>query len=82
MSDVQIHRKGRGAGSNPANRFDRLRTELDLGALDEEERRAVPTLFLTDATKSVLSENKSPDVGFRFSLNPYRGFRRSQGELF
>jgi DNA repair photolyase len=73
MADVEIHRKGRGAGRNPANRFERLSTELDLGALDEEERRAVPTLFLTDATKSVLSENKSPDVGFRFSLNPYRG---------
>ncbi|NNE69032.1 MAG: radical SAM protein, partial [Rhodothermales bacterium] len=73
MADVKAHRKGRAAGSNPANRFDRLSTELDPGELTEEERRAVPTKFLTDTTRSVLSENKSPDVGFRFSLNPYRG---------
>lgn len=73
MADVKIHRRGRGAGSNPANRFERLATELDAGELDEEERRSVKTQFLTDASKSVLSENNSPDVGFRYSLNPYRG---------
>jgi DNA repair photolyase len=26
-----------------------------------------------DATRTILSENKSPDLGFRWSLNPYRG---------
>lgn len=26
-----------------------------------------------DATRSILAENKSPDLGFRWSLNPYRG---------
>jgi DNA repair photolyase len=26
-----------------------------------------------DHTRSILAENDSPDVGFRFSLNPYRG---------
>ena len=26
-----------------------------------------------EQAKTVLSENDSPDVGFRFSLNPYRG---------
>ena len=26
-----------------------------------------------DATRAILSENKSPDLGFRWSLNPYRG---------
>lgn len=26
-----------------------------------------------ERAKSILSENKSPDVGFRFSVNPYRG---------
>ena len=32
-----------------------------------------PTIFYRDASRSVLAENDSPDVGFRFSLNPYRG---------
>jgi DNA repair photolyase len=31
------------------------------------------TRFVTDRSKSVVTENDSPDVGFRFSLNPYRG---------
>ncbi len=26
-----------------------------------------------DSTRSILAENKSPDLGFRWSLNPYRG---------
>src|SRR4029453_9449744 len=33
----------------------------------------VPTTYYRDASRSVLAENDSPDVGFRFSLNPYRG---------
>ena len=36
-----------------------------------EER--VPTSYLVDASRSILAENDSPDIGFRFSLNPYRG---------
>jgi len=34
---------------------------------------SVPTRFIEDDSKSILSENNSPDVGFRFSVNPYRG---------
>lgn len=29
--------------------------------------------LLEDATRAILSENDSPDVGFRWSVNPYRG---------
>lgn len=72
MSD-SIHRRGRGAGVNPANRFDRHHVEEDAGALDEHERRSVPTRFTKDTSRTVLSENESPDVPFTFSLNPYRG---------
>jgi DNA repair photolyase len=28
---------------------------------------------LPDASKSIIAENDSPDVGFRYSINPYRG---------
>src|SRR4051812_45457415 len=38
----------------------------------EEPPPAALSIFEEDA-KSVLSENDSPDVGFRYSVNPYRG---------
>ena len=31
------------------------------------------TEYLPDASNSIVSENDSPDIPFRFSLNPYRG---------
>ena len=68
-----VHRRGRGAGINPAPRFERFHLEEDPEALDDEERRAVPTTFLTDTSRSILSNNDSPDVPFTYSLNPYRG---------
>jgi DNA repair photolyase len=66
-------RQGRGASFNPANRFERLHVLEDAAALDEDDLRQVPTEFLRDSSKSVLSKNDSPDVPFTFSVNPYRG---------
>jgi DNA repair photolyase len=42
---------------------------------DEEllEPRRVPTEFLIDRTQRIITENDSPDIGFRYSINPYRG---------
>ena len=70
--------KGRGAAGNPANRFDRLELPWDPEWLEHEqvtENRGwrPATEFFSDTSKSVLSENNSPDLGFRWSLNPYRG---------
>ncbi len=67
---------GRGAQVNPANRFARIEyvddpTDPDFTA-DEDSTR-VPTEYFSDVSKSVVSENDSPDVFFRYSLNPYRG---------
>ena len=31
------------------------------------------TEYFADAARTVLSENDSPDILFRYSLNPYRG---------
>ncbi|MCH7976579.1 MAG: PA0069 family radical SAM protein [Bacteroidetes bacterium] len=70
---VPLQRRGRGAAENPANRFDRLRAEIDPGELGEDERRSVKTEFFRDTTRKILSENDSPDIPFRFGLNPYRG---------
>jgi DNA repair photolyase len=40
--------------------------------LPTEERR-VPTVFLRDESRTIIASNDSPDVPFRYSINPYRG---------
>ena len=69
--------RGRGASWSPANRFEKLHVDLgdpDLVQADlEEERPRRETQFFRDDTKSIITRNNSPDVGFETSLNPYRG---------
>jgi len=64
---------GRGTRLNPANRYERL--HVDLSDVDEADPGEVPapTELFRDASRRILAENDSPDLGFRFSLNPYRG---------
>ncbi len=64
---------GRGTRLNPANRYERIHLEPLADDGLEAEAPATPTELYRDASKSVLAENDSPDLGFRFSLNPYRG---------
>ncbi len=64
--------RGRGTVSNPKGRFERLEIELDPDA-DPADLPAPQTLFLRDASRSVIVYNNSPDVGFDASVNPYRG---------
>lgn len=61
----------RGATINPRGRFEALGIELDEEF--EHEARRDRTEYLQDDTRSVLSFNDSPDIGFRASVNPYRG---------
>jgi DNA repair photolyase len=63
--------RGRGASSNPANRFEK--TTYARSEWDEAEDPAVHTVFLRDETRSIINYNESPDVGFNASINPYRG---------
>ena len=70
--------RGRGASWSPANRFEKLRVDLndaDVVDVDSEaqERPRRGTQYFRDATKSIITRNNSPDVGFETSLNPYRG---------
>ena len=70
--------RGRGASWSPANRFEKLHIDLadvDVveGTLETEETQRHPTQYFRDGTKSIISRNSSPDVGFETSLNPYRG---------
>jgi DNA repair photolyase len=63
---------GRGAGGNPANRFEPLHYACDPDDV-EDVPAPVPTQFLKDASRSLITYNDSPDVGFDASINPYRG---------
>src|SRR5437868_6846857 len=63
----------RGAADNPANRFEKIHLEPDEDWLPEEDRPSPKTIFVKDATASVITYNDSPDVGFNASINPYRG---------
>jgi len=68
--------KGRGTELNPANRFIDIKLEiLDeyLEHIKEEDEGRPATQFITDNSKSILSKNDSPDLGFAYSINPYRG---------
>lgn len=69
---------GRGAQTNPPNRFESIRRELDQEQLVDEEDLAAALAdeqveYLPDASQSIVTENASPDVPFRYSVNPYRG---------
>ncbi|MDO8541689.1 MAG: PA0069 family radical SAM protein [Opitutaceae bacterium] len=63
---------GRGAAINPGNRFERLRLELDPDWPPDEQPHP-RTEFYFDATESILTKNDSPDVGFMYGINSYRG---------
>ena len=70
--------KGLGAGVQPANPFVAVRVETDFEHVaDDAEYLAQlgrpPTQYYPDESQSIVSENDSPDVGFNYSVNPYRG---------
>lgn len=66
--------RGRGAADNPANRFETLAFERDGDMLDEEGAPAqIATTYLKDSSRSIIVRNDSPDVGFEYSINAYRG---------
>jgi len=67
-----------GSRIDPPNRFETVHQEPDFEHLewDEEHLRTFSDRkieYITDSSKSIVSENNSPDIPFRYSLNPYRG---------
>jgi DNA repair photolyase len=81
---VPIHeaRKGRGAVSHIAHRFESREREPDGDALDaaraeredgDDELPPLQTEVTFEQAGSVLAYNESPDLGFDRSINPYRG---------
>ena len=53
--------------SNPRNPYDSQHREL----LEPPSRATV--MVYEDQTREILSRNESPDLPFRWSVNPYRG---------
>lgn len=71
-------RKGRGATVNPPNRYDSQETvPFDDGwqtlAAELADLPPLPTTLIRDSSRSVISWNQSPDIGFDRAVNPYRG---------
>ena len=76
-------RKGRGAVSNIAHRFESVAREPDSDAAeaerhamlegDDEPLPALATSTTLETAKSLITYNESPDIGFDRSINPYRG---------
>ena len=68
---------GRGATTSPPNRFQTREVEPFDDGWDTLEGLAdlppLPTTLTRDASKTVISWNTSPDIGFDRAVNPYRG---------
>ena len=70
----QNRRRGRGAQSNTSGRFEReAKYALDDGWGSLEDLPPFATTVQIDATRSIIATNKSPDISFDQSINPYRG---------
>ncbi len=67
-------RRGRGAGINPAGRFENQSRQLfDDGWETIEELPAFKTEVQVEKPRTIITRNESPDISFDRSINPYRG---------
>lgn len=74
----KISQKGRGAQLNIPNRFFELSHEmrddfLEYCANQGETAQSNVTQYIEVFPKSIVNKIKSPDVGIKYSLNPYQG---------
>ncbi len=70
--------RGRGATINPGSRFDKQEASVfddgwDTLTADFAELPPLRTTLTRDSSRSVISWNQSPDLGFDRAVNPYRG---------
>ncbi|WP_029350452.1 PA0069 family radical SAM protein [Bosea sp. 117] len=67
-------RRGRGALSNAAGRFEpQAREAFDDGWQSLDELPPFRTSVTVERARTIINRNDSPDVGFDRSINPYRG---------
>src|SRR5215213_3311648 len=68
----------RGSHLQPKNRFDSAHTEPDYEHLEWDvehlnQAGERPVEYFPDVARTIVTENTSPDIPFRYSVNPYRG---------
>lgn len=62
--------RGRAVPYDPPNRYETVHVEVDP---DQRDAQGLRTEFLEDSSRSIVARNRSPDVPFEASVNPYRG---------
>lgn len=70
--------RGRGASSNIANRFlstnyEAIAEDFDHYLEEENDKPRLQTELIKDTSKTIITTNNSPDIGFTYSVNSYRG---------
>jgi DNA repair photolyase len=67
--------RGRGARTNASGRYEReTRVLLDDGWTQEDEGPPpLKTEVLKDSSRTIITHNRSPDISFDRSINPYKG---------
>ncbi len=66
--------KGRGVTSNAAGRFERFEAErFDDGWAADDDLPVLRTDVSEEVARSLITHNRSPDLPFDRSINPYRG---------
>lgn len=74
MSSLLPAPKGRGARSNASGRFEPIAREaFDDGWGAEDEPKPLRTVLAPLKSRTIISRNQSPDLGFGQSINPYVG---------
>ena len=68
-------RRGRGASGNESGRFERLKRLRDDDGWGHADKAPAPlrTHVTADASRRVITRNRSPDIPFDQSINAYRG---------
>ena len=61
--------KGRGTSNNPQNRFQLITTDRE----DQYQPDKLATIAMPLSSRTIISRNKSPDIPFNLSINPYQG---------
>src|SRR5580698_2344946 len=75
MTQMPAEARGRAAQSNDSSRFDGLKREAfdDGWDSDDNPPHQVETTLTPERSRSIISYNKSPDLPFDRTINPYRG---------
>ncbi len=71
----RFEHRGRGAVSNQAGRYEKqTHNPFDDGwSTIEDDALPLETVLLDDTAKTIITFNKSPDISFDRTVNPYRG---------